>query len=169
MSPAAVPGVQMYSTTSYLDHSSHLRGRPQSPSTPPVLVRYGAEFATFSISLKPRALSFTASSGSLLQGHHQFSCHLCFCSSLPQQVFLQSAHSEHTNSFVSPDLKQQKLFPALQKALVQGTVIRIDFTARQERAPLNSPNTGSPYPKPVTRFWEHSSRLVHVCGSARMT
>lgn len=63
----------------------------------------------------------------------------------------------------------EKLFPALQKVLVQGTVIRIDFTARQERAPLNSPNTGSPYPKPVTRFWEHSSRLVHVCGSARMT
>lgn len=38
---------------------------------------------------------------------------------------------------------QQKLFPALQREFVEGTMIRIDFIVREKKTPLSSTNTGS--------------------------
>lgn len=142
--------------------SSLWSGRQQSPSTPPRLV------GDTVLNLLHVPSASNPEHGLILQ------CLPWMCAARSPSIFLPSlllwqpptagvpraTRSEHTSSFVSSDLKLQKLFPALHRAHVQGVLIRIDFIARQERAPLNSPNTWSPQPRPVTRLWRHSDKTA---------
>lgn len=146
MSPVAVPGVQMYSTASYSDHFSHFLGRPQSPSTPLMLVR-----DMVLNSLHPPSAS-NPEHGLILH------CLLWICAARSSSIFLSSlllwqpptagvppVCLFRTHQLIcQPWPQAAKAFSCPSESTVQRTVIRMNFTARQERAPLNFPNTGYP-------------------------